>query len=533
MASRSKTGCITCRIRRVKCDETRPQCKRCQSAKRICDGYLSDDNAMPRRQLAKVVKTLSVVGPVSRALTSSPSSSNPVSRPVSPNDTIYFDLFRYATVPGTCSVFPSGFWQEGFLQMAHGEPAVWHAAVALGTLHQRMEGLSLKQNDETLVKRAMAHYGKAMALAKDLDSPAQVVTLSIALVAAASMLGWWSEMQTHVMAGLRIVARDGTDTSGLGSLMGSLMRIDVLAMTFSDSSSPYPYAESTSVFTTERFLMTPSPEEISYEELSSEFFGIVRTFLLLDDGILSGNVPHGPWLTKFDALVRRVSLWESRMAGLEASRQPTHREQTTSLSLRLYHIILRTFLRSTSFGHETRYDDLLGYFEYAIRLAATLQERMRTGALNTVGLSLEPGIIVPLWVVIHRCRHYKLRHAALKILTEVNRVEGMWRSDATAAVLGTLAKVEEETLGVVDADVYTPTLLDASSLSVPWSSWSRPIFDLPTTVSWDDVPLIPEEKRVKEILGVFTEGCVQIQLLMCPNNDEEPYGGVREFSVKF
>ncbi|KAF2864469.1 hypothetical protein K470DRAFT_208460 [Piedraia hortae CBS 480.64] len=36
---RTKTGCLTCRKRRIKCDETRPICRNCIKSKRHCDGY--------------------------------------------------------------------------------------------------------------------------------------------------------------------------------------------------------------------------------------------------------------------------------------------------------------------------------------------------------------------------------------------------------------------------------------------------------------------------------------------------------------
>jgi hypothetical protein len=32
--TRSRTGCLGCRVRRIKCDEGRPVCKRCQTSKR-------------------------------------------------------------------------------------------------------------------------------------------------------------------------------------------------------------------------------------------------------------------------------------------------------------------------------------------------------------------------------------------------------------------------------------------------------------------------------------------------------------------
>jgi len=36
---RTKTGCLTCRKRRIKCDEGRPECRNCMKSKRHCQGY--------------------------------------------------------------------------------------------------------------------------------------------------------------------------------------------------------------------------------------------------------------------------------------------------------------------------------------------------------------------------------------------------------------------------------------------------------------------------------------------------------------
>ncbi|PHH82035.1 hypothetical protein CDD83_3384 [Cordyceps sp. RAO-2017] len=36
---RTKTGCLTCRKRRIKCDENKPMCKNCMKSKRECEGY--------------------------------------------------------------------------------------------------------------------------------------------------------------------------------------------------------------------------------------------------------------------------------------------------------------------------------------------------------------------------------------------------------------------------------------------------------------------------------------------------------------
>jgi hypothetical protein len=41
----SSRGCLSCRFRRIKCDETRPQCINCASSKRTCLGYHYQNSA--------------------------------------------------------------------------------------------------------------------------------------------------------------------------------------------------------------------------------------------------------------------------------------------------------------------------------------------------------------------------------------------------------------------------------------------------------------------------------------------------------
>jgi hypothetical protein len=44
---RARTGCLTCRARRVKCDEQVPQCRRCVAANVACAGYEQQRTVIP------------------------------------------------------------------------------------------------------------------------------------------------------------------------------------------------------------------------------------------------------------------------------------------------------------------------------------------------------------------------------------------------------------------------------------------------------------------------------------------------------
>ncbi|KAL2075090.1 hypothetical protein VTL71DRAFT_32 [Oculimacula yallundae] len=189
-----KTGCNNCKIRRVKCDETRPQCLKCVRSNRQCEGYpaykRTVESAIP---IAPRPEILPSGGPILSASISSASSSgsqpaskpvprrhrvirvppvkkrhvvipaNPVTQQISPRQTPelpsptiyrpggfafdsqegqYFQVFRTHTASELSGFFDSEFWQRSVLQESHSEAAIRHAVVALGALYKTLETVS-------------------------------------------------------------------------------------------------------------------------------------------------------------------------------------------------------------------------------------------------------------------------------------------------------------------------------------------------------------------------------------------------------
>lgn len=52
---RSRTGCITCRKRHLKCDETKPRCQNCTRSHKVCLGYETSPRQPARLKLESVV----------------------------------------------------------------------------------------------------------------------------------------------------------------------------------------------------------------------------------------------------------------------------------------------------------------------------------------------------------------------------------------------------------------------------------------------------------------------------------------------
>ena len=128
-------------VRRVKCDEAKPNCHRCTSTGRKCDGYESPDQTSSRSSSAtpnpetavSVVPTRPKV-PISRLI------KGPIlTIEGDEQERRIFHFFRERTIPGLCGFFGSDIWERLVLQTTFQEPALRHAVFALGSLHERFE----------------------------------------------------------------------------------------------------------------------------------------------------------------------------------------------------------------------------------------------------------------------------------------------------------------------------------------------------------------------------------------------------------
>ncbi|KAF2650471.1 hypothetical protein K491DRAFT_697262 [Lophiostoma macrostomum CBS 122681] len=119
-----KTGCTTCRIRRVKCDEAKPSCQRCVSTGRKCDGY----TAAPSRQTQAIV-----CGPQTSSIASVMQGLNLDSF----EEQEAFHFYQYHSSTELSGLFDSGFWKFEVLLAAQTTPAIRHAVTSLAAMHRK------------------------------------------------------------------------------------------------------------------------------------------------------------------------------------------------------------------------------------------------------------------------------------------------------------------------------------------------------------------------------------------------------------
>lgn len=120
-------------VRRVKCDEARPECLRCISTQRVCDGYLPLDphvgsGAHPG------ASSIGIPTSTSAAITAGPSIDIHHACETSRRS---FSFFIRRTSSQLAGFFGSEFWERLVPQAAHHESAIRHAVVAIGSLHEQ------------------------------------------------------------------------------------------------------------------------------------------------------------------------------------------------------------------------------------------------------------------------------------------------------------------------------------------------------------------------------------------------------------
>ncbi|KAE9380654.1 hypothetical protein N431DRAFT_362604 [Stipitochalara longipes BDJ] len=140
--SRVRSGCVTCKIRHVKCDEKKPVCDRCASAGYECDGYCY--NTLARRSQSNPflptgsnLKNLRVPIPRAKSITGTELIVQPSVGPrfESAIEHRCFLTFQESAASQLSGYYQSLVWERVVLQACHEEQWARNVVVAIGALH--------------------------------------------------------------------------------------------------------------------------------------------------------------------------------------------------------------------------------------------------------------------------------------------------------------------------------------------------------------------------------------------------------------
>ena len=152
----------------MKCDETKPECNRCTSTGRKCDGYRSveavNDSGASATSLGLMAQA-EIDSRTKRAVpTLSPKLLLDSAGGEQEHRNYYF--FRQRTVPQLSGCFGSEFWERLVPRTTHHHLAIRHAVLALGSLHERFErgdrSIFASNMDNAQGGFALQQYNKAI-----------------------------------------------------------------------------------------------------------------------------------------------------------------------------------------------------------------------------------------------------------------------------------------------------------------------------------------------------------------------------------
>ncbi|KAJ4328347.1 hypothetical protein N0V84_001218 [Fusarium piperis] len=343
------------------------------------------------------------------------------------------------------------------------------------------------------------------------------------------MMGRWSESQLHITAGHRLLKQAGTGEATM-SAAEILTRLDLQAMTFSDSSAPYAYDDTPrSVYIDA--LMRQEGRLESYAQAGTALFGLMRRFMLLGETLVADDGEQGEEAI-IQNLMQDIASWEYKMADFERNRDPHN--AIGAISIRLYHTLLRMCVIVGAYGPEARWDRVLGYFERILTLAELLCSNTPNTNVQTP-LSLEPGLIMPVFVTCQRCRHPWLRRKGIAFLYKIKRQEGMWSSDGAAVVAEKIMEAEGQVYYTSDlSGENSPSPVQVEEMS--WEEWATGDGQLPAKTSWAGIPRVPEKGRVRDTLVMVEaeQKRIHLSLIMSPGEDAlSTLGQVRAETVTY
>jgi hypothetical protein len=526
---KTKSGCRTCKLRHVKCDELRPVCRRCLSTGRHCDGYgiwggggnsYGSKEKLESRQ-SKQLETCSI---------------SEVSSSTSQQEKGAFDFFKHRSSVKLPGVFDSGFWETLVLQSSYSEPAVLHALMSLGAIHRSMANFeSCKKRDfmNPDERLALQQYNKAIGHLDVHFKSQEKTSLRVALITCMIFIciellrGRFKVATTHLTNGLnllRVMQQRGkpiaTENSILlrpepGSvddyLIEAFTRLNIHSGLFGQGASfLYIVGQDT----------TCGPE---YEV--PPVFETARIARLYLDGLMNGTYflsvqieqafatqNHVP-----DALVDRQQRLQSSLdkwlqtfdACFPSLMSNANRRAIFGLPLlRLFYSMASIMIATCVFpGDEMIYDSYTPEFIYILTEAVQLwkrvlpeiekEPRLPNSETPVPSFTVDMGFIPPLYYTAIKCRVPSIRRKAVNLLLAAPHREGVWDGIMVAEIARHIMRIEEGKSYKESPVAKMPDVLDLGSIVV------------------DNVPLVPESARVYDSQVILPDGVGSSATLVC------------------
>ncbi|KAH8799861.1 hypothetical protein F5884DRAFT_742358 [Xylogone sp. PMI_703] len=537
-----KTGCRTCKIRKIKCDETYPACRRCVTTGRTCDGYGILGRGNPfyaHRQLPS--GSIGSVGHLQHLRVF------PLARTTEEQQNLEWFIYRTSKkIPGASFL---ALWDPLLYSACLSEPVVLHAVLSLSSIHRRevYESDYGRRACNTPDKQewfTLQHYNKAIRhlqppfAIRDKASARVALMACFVFVCLELLCGHLETGQAHLTNGLRLLRElkipiiEGNGILLFEPIPGSIDDAIVKAFCRLDLQSKlftFSYQRPCQVLRISEHL-TPPPIFRSVNQAWIQIEKIFGSIFHLTDLARYQQASYPPTVEQSCSLMSNLTKIQVELYRysntLEASRNSIDYHDSSgrvygllSIYYNMAAIMADTCLclddESVFDSHTQRFVSILNK---AIGLWKTGQPDYPARPLPWPGIHMSRSIvdigwISPLYYTALKCRVHRVRLQAIRLIETTSYREGMWDSKIASCVARRVMEIEEgsllKDLGLADEFPLSssPRIQD---LSLPTASQLNricevyvPLFDGPT----NPIPLQYRQAQTtwKETL-VFTNG---------------------------
>ncbi|KAJ5819334.1 hypothetical protein N7474_004925 [Penicillium riverlandense] len=436
--SQSKRGCVTCKTRRVKCDEQKPLCRRCVQAGRLCGGY--NHESKPSSALRPALK----IGVTADRHT---------------ERLCYLAAHVLSLDNNGHPLQEDDVWGRIFLQLSNQVECVKAAAAAFGAAYESSLNNAIIKSPCSVWRC----YGSALArLQSDLNDgtagPESLALVSVILACVEILSQHEQNAFAHFLGAVQIVTKtyqrrqEAPSADILNTIKDELVKIDVLIGSYALSRTPtVVYLESQEGAGDDAFREPKLAINAAMLCLHRSYQFVESAFRLRYtypswkeyDPIMCKGQSEA--VTQCRSVLDGLAALATRLQAQYSSATSTLRDSETLAEIYAMRTQLTAtiiFLLCVHNPFETGYDEHLDRFRSIVSDAAAsarLRRRTKPSAFNR--FSTRPGIVNPLFIVTLKCRDPLLRALATTMLNEQGR-EGPTDGHIMAAIGARLAALE-------------------------------------------------------------------------------------------
>ncbi|PWY90677.1 hypothetical protein BO70DRAFT_284324 [Aspergillus heteromorphus CBS 117.55] len=482
--AKSRNGCGTCKVRKVKCDEQKPDCHRCKSTGRRCEGYRVADQS--REGPLRIIQHV----PICRA----PQPAVQLTRVEQQS----FDFFQRCTIPSFgvdlgCYLLPA----------ASSDPILQSVAIAVGSVHRAFTFRANVGTDESHF--ALRYYNKAIRelVTRSWQSSAQaniaVLMACVLFFCCESLQGHYKTALQHASSGLRILQQQEAFSGGSSKCSPA----PVLRLFHSLQNQILEIEGAVSISYESLLAVSDSPAStpskvLDIDQIQRSFEPLYSRFIRLDAIAEEWEAASGETVTTFDVelapklhtevieIRSDLTAWICKFdEWIATNEDEVSQNDHRTIILKIWKLLIGVYLQMEWPPAEMLWDNFTDVFTNIVTLASiivdptdpshylkrtpptslsegnktklpTLLPKPSTTTPKHPTFSLTIGIITPLYVCATRSRNSHIRYRAIDLLSRCRRREGLWDSDLASRVAKQFTLIEERAAGIPPGVPYQP-----------------------------------------------------------------------------